>query len=172
MTFKRDNLRSLVAGIAMVLVAACAERSSEDPSTDANVKTPAITAAVSAEDAEMARGKLLFVSCAMCHTTNAGGFSTIGPNLAGVLGSEAGARDDFVYSEPLIASGIVWTEDSLDKYLESPATFLPGGTMAFVGIVDEYDRKAVLTYLIAKTGGDGTDPALLSDQGDDVAAWE
>jgi hypothetical protein len=30
----------------------------------------------------------------------------------------------------------------------------------------------VLTYLIAKTGGDGTDPALLSDQGDDVAAWE
>jgi cytochrome c len=172
MTFKRDNLRSLVAGIAMVLVAACAERTAEDPSTDANVKTPAITAAVSAEDAEMARGKLLFVSCAMCHTTNAGGFGTVGPNLAGVLGSESGKRDDFSYSEALIASDIIWTEEMLDQYIANPATLIPGGTMAFVGVADEKDRKAILGYLIAKTGGDGSDPTLLSDQGDDVAGWE
>lgn len=174
MTFKRDNLRSLVAGIAMTLLAACAERTAEDPSTDANAQAPAteVAVSVSTEDAEMARGKSLFVSCAMCHTTNAGGFSTIGPNLAGVLGSTAGSKEGFAFSEALKASGIVWTEDSLDKYLESPATFLPGGTMAFVGIADENDRKAVLTYLITKTGGDGSDPSLVSDQGDDVAAWE
>jgi hypothetical protein len=44
--------------------------------------------------------------------------------------------------------------------------------MAFVGVADENDRKAILRYLIAKTGGDGSDPDLVSDQGDDVAAWE
>jgi cytochrome c len=172
MTFKRDDLRSLVAGIAMVLVAACAERTSEDPSTDANVKAPAITAAVSAEDAEMARGKLLFVSCAICHTTNAGGFATIGPNLAGVLGSESGTKVGFGYSEALIASDIIWTEETLDQYIASPATLIPGGSMAFVGVANEKDRKAIFRYMIAKTGGDGSDPDLLSDQGDDVAAWE
>lgn len=172
MTFKRGALRSLVTGIAMVLVAACTERASEDPSTDGNVKTPAITAAVSAEDTELARGKLLFASCAMCHTTDAGGFGTIGPNLAGVLGSESGTRDDFSYSAALIASDIIWTEKTLDQYIESPATLIPGGSMAFVGVADENDRNAILKYLIAKMGGDRSDSALLSDQGDDIAAWE
>jgi len=172
MKIKKDNLQALVISISMMLIAACSKSVPENASV-AVQEEPSTPVAVSAEDAEMARGKLLFVSCAICHTTNAGGFSTIGPNLAGVLGSIAGSKEGFAFSEALKASGIVWTEDSLDKYLESPATFLPGGTMAFVGILNEYDRKAVLTYLIAKTGGaDGSDPALLSDQGDDVAAWE
>jgi hypothetical protein len=44
--------------------------------------------------------------------------------------------------------------------------------MAFVGVADESDRKAVLTYLIAKTSNENVDPSLVSDQGDDDAAWE
>ena len=172
MIITRANIRPLFIGIAMVLIAACSERAAEDPGNEANVNSPAATAVESAEDAEMARGKLLFASCAMCHTTKGDGFGSIGPSLAGVLGSESGSRDDFGYSESLIASDIVWTEETLDQYIESPATLIPGGSMAFVGVADENDRKAILRYLIAKTGGDGSDPALLSDQGEDVAAWE
>jgi cytochrome c2 len=172
MKLKKDNLHSVAAGIVLILTAACSESVPENTSVVVKAE-PSKAAAVSAEDAEMARGKLVFASCALCHSTGVGGPSTIGPNLAGVLGSEAGASDDFTYSEPLLASGIVWTEDVLDKYIESPATFLPGGTMGFVGIADAKDRQSLITYLIAKTGGaDGSDPALLSDQGDDVAAWE
>jgi cytochrome c len=172
MKLKKDNLRSVAVGIVMILTAACSESVPE--STSVAVKAePSAAAAVSAEDAQMARGKLVFASCALCHSTGVGGPDTIGPNLAGVLGSEAGISDDFIYSEPLLASGIVWTEDALDKFIESPAAFIPGGTMAFVGIPNAKDRQSLITYLIAKTSGaDGSDPALFSDQGDDVAAWE
>jgi len=171
MRINKDNLQALAISILMILIAACSKSVPENASVTVQ-EEPSTPVVVSAEDAVMAKGKSVFASCALCHSTGIGGPSTIGPNLAGVLGSIAGSKDGFAYSESLIASGIVWTEDSLNKYLESPATFLPGGTMAFVGIADENDRKAVLTYLIAKTGGDGSDPSLVSDQGDDVAAWE
>jgi len=169
---KKDKLKPLAASIIMLLIAACSESAPENASAALRAELPSAVV-VSAEVAEMVRGKSVFASCALCHSTGTDHPSTIGPNLAGVLGSKAGRMDDFNYSEALIASEIVWTEDTLDKYIESPATFLPGGIMGFVGIADEKDRKALLTYLIAKTGGrDGSDPALLSDQGDDVAAWE
>jgi cytochrome c len=171
MKLKTDKLQSVVIGIFMILTAGCSESVPENARSAEQTKS-ATAVVVSAEDAEMARGKVVFASCALCHSTSVGGRSTIGPNLAGVLGSAAGSKNDFPYSEALNNSGIVWNEKALNDYIESPATYLPGGTMAFIGVADELDRKAVLTYLIAKTDSENTDPSLDSDQGDDVAAWE
>ncbi len=166
MKFSGENARNFVAGIVMLLVAACGERASEN--------TPEIEkkAVAAVENPQMILGKRVFASCASCHNINAGGASTIGPNLAGVLGSTAGSKTDFQYSEALSAARVIWTEESLDSYIESPATFLPGGSMGFVGVADENDRKAVLAYLIAKTNSEGTDLSVPSDQGEDVAIWE
>jgi cytochrome c len=172
MNFKSNKIRVSTAGVLLILVAACSERASEN--TVVATTPPEIENAVVAvvEDPEMKLGKRVFASCASCHTINAGGASTIGPNLSGVMGTAAGSKSDFVYSEALSSSKIVWTEAALHDYIESPATYLPGGTMAFVGVAAEADRKAVLTYLIAKTSNENADPSLVSDQGDDVAAWE
>ena len=45
------------------------------------------------------------------------------------------------------ASGLVWTEDVLFKYLENPLTFMKGTKMAFAGLKDPQDRKDVIAYL-------------------------
>lgn len=159
MRFERETLCRIVIAAIMILVAACAERAAEN------------TVAV-VQDPDLVLGKQLFASCALCHTTSAGAESAIGPNLAGILGSAAGSKTDFVYSESLKSSGIIWTEESLERYVESPATYLPGGSMGFVGIADEGDRRAVLAYLIDKTNNDSADSSIPSDQGEDVAIWE
>lgn len=81
-------------------------------------------------------------------------------------------KQDFAYSDALRNSAIVWTEESLDRYIEDPASIIPGGAMAFVGVKDDAERKAVLTYLIAKTGDGDSDLSVPSDQGEDVAIWK
>lgn len=175
MTRNRYRKAGIVIGAGLVaMFVAC----TEDPAEDATVEVDAATAKsaavdlVPAESSEMQVGKRVFASCASCHTTNEGGISTIGPNLSAVLGSTAGSKQGYTYSAALKNSAIVWTEELLDRYIEDPASTIPGGTMAFFGVKDEAERKAVLAYLIAKTGGGDSDLSVPSDQGDDVATWE
>ena len=120
----------------------------------------------------MTLGKRVFASCASCHTVNRGGANGIGPNLSGVLGTTAASKPGFGYSDALKESAIVWSEETLDRYVESPAAIVPGGTMAFVGVEDAAGRAAVIQYLIAKTGNNDESLAVPSEQGEDVAIWE
>jgi cytochrome c len=169
MTLVKQKLCVVICATFMLAFAACADRESEPVAiaSDAQVSDAAATAVAVVEDAA-ARGKRLFASCSFCHTTNPGGSSTVGPNLAGILGAAAGGKSDFVYSKALTASGIVWTEEALDSYIESPASFIPGGSMGFVGIADASERAAILAHLIKVTNAE-TAPAV---QGEDVAIWE
>ena len=48
------------------------------------------------------------------------------------------------------AKGGVWDEAALDTYLKAPAQALPGGRMAFAGIPEAAERKAVILYLAAQ----------------------
>ena len=172
MKFKGDKWQLLAVGIVVILITACAGRAAEDSAAATAAPDGETAVIVAVENPLMKQGKRVFSSCASCHTINARGASTIGPNLSGILGSAAGSKSDFNYSESLQKSGIVWTEETLDGYIQSPATYLPGGTMTFAGVHDESDRKALLTYLIEKTSDENADPLVPSDQGDDVAAWE
>jgi cytochrome c len=174
MTLKIEILEIAIAVTLTILLMACTEQTSEelaDSDSPPAVETAVADAAL-VESPEMLRGKRVFASCASCHTVSKGAASTIGPNLSGVLGSTAGSKSDFVYSDALKSSGVVWTEESLDSYIANPASFIPGGTMAFVGVADKTDREAVLEYVIAKSSDDGTELAVPSEQGDDVATWE
>ena len=114
----------------------------------------------------------MFSSCASCHTVNKGGASTIGPNLWGVFDSEGASKTDFVYSDALKNSGVVWNEESLDEYLTNPSEYLPGGTMAFPGVAAEEDRKALLAFLAKVSTNSDTELAVPSQQGDSSAIWE
>ncbi len=165
----KNKLLAAIGAVCLLALAACADRESEPVATasDVIIADSATTVAAVVEDPD-AMGKRLFATCSFCHTTNPGGSSTVGPNLADILDAEAGGKNDFVYSKALNSAGIIWTEAALDSYIESPATFIPGGTMGFVGIADANERKVVLAYLIKVTNAE-TAPAV---QGEDVAIWE
>jgi cytochrome c len=96
---------------------------------------------------ELLRGKLLFLRCASCHDISTGPSPKIGPNLLGVVGRKAGCLDGFAYSPALKAQNIVWDDANLDRWLTNPGLLVPGTAMAFAGLPEAADRKALIAYL-------------------------
>ncbi|HVU22124.1 MAG TPA: cytochrome c family protein [Rhizomicrobium sp.] len=94
-----------------------------------------------------AKGKTLFQRCAICHRDTKDGGNGLGPNLFGVVGRKAGTVAGFNYSAAMKNSGIVWSADKLNAYIEHPAAVVPGNRMAFAGISDAGQRADVVAYL-------------------------
>ena len=92
-------------------------------------------------------GRREFVKCRSCHTLNPDGPNQTGPNLHGIFGRKAATHGDFVYSQALKSSGIVWDAEQLDHWIASPATALPGNYMVFAGIKDASKRRDLIAYL-------------------------
>jgi len=97
--------------------------------------------------ADAKAGEAVFARCKICHTVQAGGPNTVGPNLHGVFGRKAGSHEGFAYSEGMKNSGIVWDDDKIRQYLAKPRDFIPGNKMAFPGIKDENEISNLLAYL-------------------------
>jgi cytochrome c len=101
------------------------------------------------------KGAVLYKeNCAECHAMARTGGTTNGPNLWGVLGSKAGKKPGFPYSEALAASGLVWDDATLDKWLEDPATTVPDNMMGFIGLKKADERAAIIAYLETATRGE------------------
>ena len=92
-------------------------------------------------------GRRMFLLCAACHNVVEGEPHKVGPNLNGFLGSPAGAKKDFEYSEALKNKNIVWSEATLRAWLENPAGYVPGTKMAFVGVAKKEQQDALIAYL-------------------------
>ena len=104
--------------------------------------------AVLAQDAD--NGQDLYRQCRACHQIGAGAKNLVGPHLNGIIGRKAGTSEGFSYSQAnkdAGAGGLVWSEETLLKYLETPLTFMPGTKMAYAGLKDEGDRKDIIAYL-------------------------
>jgi len=98
-----------------------------------------------------ADGRALFKQrCASCHATEAGRASSMGPNLAGVVGRGAGTTD-YRYSAALKASGLKWTRENLSNYIAAPQKLVPGTSMV-VSLSDYAQRAAVVDYLAGLSG--------------------
>jgi cytochrome c2 len=91
-------------------------------------------------------GQKLFRNCQTCHSLQPGE-NRVGPSLAGVVGRAAGSAPGFNYSAAMKKSGLVWDEATLDRYLTNPHQVVPGTRMAFAGLPDEGQRKALIDYL-------------------------
>jgi cytochrome c len=104
-------------------------------------------ATASAEAGDAAKGKSVFQRCAICHRVDKDGGNGLGPNLFAVVGRKAGTVAGFSYSAAMKNSGITWSTDKLNAYVEHPAVVVPGNRMAFAGITDTGQRADVVAYL-------------------------
>lgn len=110
---------------------------------------PAARVAVAGEAANAAskRGERLFLQCRACHSLATETEGKVGPPLQGVLGRKSGTWPDFRYSNALAAADLVWDEATLDRWLASPATLVPGTAMVFAGLPRPEDRRVLIDYL-------------------------
>ncbi len=98
------------------------------------------------EDAEREAGQQLFKDhCGACHGKRTG--VPFAPNLIGVVGRPAGSEPGFPYSPALKNSGLIWTEDNLNKWLADNSKLVPNTLMPHVSISDPAERIYIIAYL-------------------------
>ena len=104
-----------------------------------------LTAASAAQAAgDPAKGEKLYVRCQGCHSIDT---NRVGPRHQGLFGRTAGSLDDYNYSDAMRASGVVWDETTLDKFLTAPREFIKGTKMPFTGMKDPQERADLIAYL-------------------------
>lgn len=96
------------------------------------------------------QGKQAFEQgCSACHSTIAN-MHGIGPSLSGIMGRKAGSAPGYEYSDALQSSKIVWSPDSVGKFLADSRGFIPGNRMARLfpaGVAGAEEREAIVGYL-------------------------
>lgn len=136
-------------------VGACGrEVPDNDPADGVTTATPATVSTQIAPDGtelaamtgDPAKGATVFLRCRSCHAV-VPGENGIGPSLSGIVGRHSGELPGFAYSIALKNSGVVWSPEKLDQFLEKPARVVPGTKMAFAGLSESQERADVIAYL-------------------------
>ncbi len=91
-----------------------------------------------------ARGRAIYERCLACHALAR---DRVGPRHCGLFGRRAGSVPNFAYSEAMRRSGIVWTAESLDRFLADPLAAVPGTTMGYAGVKDADERRDLIAWL-------------------------
>lgn len=86
--------------------------------------------------------------CTACHSLD---FNGVGPAHRGLFGRRAASVPGFAYSDALRASGIVWDDDSLDRWLSDPEQVAPGQRMG-VSVTEATVRRDLIAYLRRAAG--------------------
>jgi cytochrome c len=105
--------------------------------------------ALAAGDAEA--GKAEFKKCAACHAVGEGATNRVGPVLNDVFGRVAGTFEGYKYSQAMVdagAGGLVWTPETMAKFLHKPKDFVPGTKMSFAGLAKEDAIANLEAYLL------------------------
>lgn len=101
-------------------------------------------AAMAALAGSAARGEALYERCFACHSLET---DRTGPRHCGLLGRRAGSVPGFAYSPAMRASGIVWSAETLDRFLAAPTVVVPGTSMGYAGIASAQERADLIAYL-------------------------
>jgi cytochrome c len=94
-----------------------------------------------------ARGEKIYGRCFACHAIDR---DRTGPRHAGLFGRRAGSVPGFPYSAAMKkagANGLIWNDETLDKFLQNPTKFVPGTRMGYAGVKDDQERADLLAYL-------------------------
>ena len=112
----------------------------------AALAAPGLLAPAQAADAAAGQG-IFKTQCSICHSIQSGK-NEIGPSLAGIVGRKSGSVAGFHYSAANQSDNLTWDEATLNKYLLSPKTLVPGTTMTFGGLKDDTKRGDLVAYLV------------------------
>lgn len=94
--------------------------------------------------------ELFTQECSQCHQIGEDAHNRIGPRLNEVFGRRAGAIEGYNYSTAMLrkgSSGLTWTLETLDAYLENPRALVSGTRMAYRGLSPEVARNDLLAFL-------------------------
>jgi cytochrome c len=92
------------------------------------------------------RGKAVFERrCTGCHALDS---NREGPHLRGVYGRKAGSVPDFEYSAAIKASGIIWNDTNLERWLRGTDEFIAGNNMGF-RVPRAQERADIVAFLRA-----------------------
>lgn len=94
--------------------------------------------------------------CRFCHTVARGAPPLVGPNLYAIFGQRAGTVPNFYYSKAMAEAGragLVWNDDTLDKFIAGPDQFIHGTTMIISSgpVKTPEERRAVINILKKET---------------------
>jgi cytochrome c len=95
-------------------------------------------------DGDPAKGEQIYKRCQGCHSIDR---NRIGPMHKGLFGRPAGSVPGFLYSDAMKNSGIVWSEQTLDQFLQGPRKMVPGTKMTYAGVPDAQERADLIAYL-------------------------
>lgn len=108
------------------------------------LSVPTTPSARVGDGADIEHGRQVHGRCLACHALAQ---DRVGPRHCGLLGRRAGSVAGFDYSPAMMAAGIVWSEETLDRFLADPLVMVPGSTMTYAGIPDGRDRADLIAYL-------------------------
>jgi cytochrome c len=131
--------------VLFALAACGGSEQNEAPAPEAETAAEQVEAAPAAT-AEIS-GEKSFAKCTACHKVEKGAPNGVGPNLHGIVGKAIASVEGFAYSTAMKAKGGNWDEATLDAYLENPRKVVPGTKMAFAGINNAEERKALIAWL-------------------------
>jgi cytochrome c len=101
------------------------------------VATPAVAA-------DATHGKVVFQTCAACHSDKP---DAIGPSLRGVYGRKSAALPDFRYSNAMMRANLTWDDANLKAYIKDPQAKVKGNRMPFGGLSSDADIDDVIAFL-------------------------
>jgi cytochrome c len=120
---------------ALELMARCVMR--VGMSAVASIGLASAVQAQTLEAGSAQRGAALYDSrCFGCHSEDANR----------VLGRKAGGVSDFMYSQALQQSTLVWSKTTLNEWLKNPQALIPGQAMN-VSVSGAQDRADLVAYL-------------------------
>jgi cytochrome c len=109
-----------------------------------------LTLAAAHADDQLARGEQLYHErCGACHSLDEHG---AGPKHRGLIGRKAGTQPGFDYSAALVAANLVWSPQTLERWIADPNALVPGNKMIVQLASDPSDRAAIVAYLVANSG--------------------
>ncbi|MDA8747466.1 c-type cytochrome [Litoreibacter sp.] len=106
---------------------------------------------------KMSNGERQFKrKCSICHALTEGSARKAGPSLHHLFGRRAGVVTDYIYSDILTGSEIVWSAETINALFdEGPDHYIPGTKMPMQRIAKSQDRNDLIAYLRQATATEG-----------------
>ncbi len=98
---------------------------------------------------EMENGERQFVrKCSICHSLTPDGQRRAGPTLYRIFDRKAGSLPEYLYSDTLQDSDIIWNDKTINALFdEGPDHYIPGSKMPMQRIAQAQDRADLIAFL-------------------------